>query len=683
MITFFKKRGLVLSVIFLMAVVAELFIFNASFLSHDPSFKTVSLDLRQGISEKKLFFNEEGGVVLPYGESVIEFRALDLPINRVEVSLSGAEQYNTGVIELKDAAFSEVYNFVTRFNYNPASKKGYNKVTAVVRSFGKAKAVRFKFNNNEFSPLVVKSIILNGSDGFSFSYLRTLLLFCLGCFIFCCVKYSDIKFDPHSISSNITLLGGLLFCLLISVGVFFAARSQGAEDFIKYPLAKPVSSYSCYVQQFDAFLKGQFHIDRPVDPKLKILNNPYDKSERDLKQATYPWDLAYYKGHFYSYFGIAPLLTVHYPVYFFSKTVPSDGVAVAILTFFGIFFIFFALHELTITFCKNASLCMLLSVSIATVFSSLLYTAESIQTFYYLPVLSSITFLAGTVAFTFFAYNTKRFPLRILSLILAAISCVLVAMSRPHLLFIAFSFIMPIIITNLLQKERKLSKRLLEFISFVLPLSLGGLFVMYYNYVRFDSVFQFGQIYQLTVSDVSYFTIRADLFLKSLFTYFLQIPNFSTTFPYLMPSHDWGLKTGSYIYRYYSMGALWFPINLAIFVCGYTFNKNNLKKITFLSVLLSLVFIAFVDFCLGGVHLRYVSDLALSLALLSSLTILSLTRVSETPQIGKVGRTIFRRTSYGLCLLSIFVGFVLVFSSEGNAIKKKNPDIYLKAESFL
>ena len=672
-----------MSVIFLMAVVAELFIFNASFLSHDPSFKTVSLDLRQGISEKKLFFNEEGGVVLPYGESVIEFRALDLPINRVEVSLSGAEQYNTGVIELKDAAFSEVYNFAKRFSYNPASKRGYNKVTAVVRSFGKAKALRFKFNNNDFSPLVVKSIILNGSDGFSFSYLRTLLLFCLGCFIFCCVKYSDIKFVPHSISSNITLLGGLLFCLLISVGVFFAARSQGVENFIKYPLKNPVPHYSYYVQQFDAFLKGQFHLDYPADPKLKSLNNPYDKSERELKQVSYPWDLAYYKGHYYSYFGIAPLLTVYYPIYFFSKTVPSDGVVLAILAFVGVFFIFFALRELTIAFCEDVSLCMLLSVSIATVFSSLLYTAESVHAFYYLPVLSAITFLAGTVALTFFAYNTKRFPLRILSLILAAISCVLVAMSRPHLLLIAFSFIMPIIIANLLQKERKLSKRLLEFISFALPLSLGGLFVMYYNYVRFDSVFQFGPIYQLTLFDASHLTIRADLFLKSLSVYFLQFPNFSTKFPYLAPSYDWNLEVGNYIYQDFSMGVLWFPINLAIFVCGYTFNENNLKKITFLSVVLSLVVIAFVDFSIAGVHLRYVSDLALSLALLSSLTILSLTKVSKTPQIGQVGRSIFRRTSYGLCLLSVFVGLILIFSNEGNAIKKMSPDLYLMVESFL
>lgn len=43
-------------------------------------------------------------------------------------------------------------------------------------------------------------------------------------------------------------------------------------------------------------------------PELAELDNVYDNSERNASGISYAWDRAYYNGHYYSYFGITPVL---------------------------------------------------------------------------------------------------------------------------------------------------------------------------------------------------------------------------------------------------------------------------------------------------------------------------------------------------------------------------------------
>ena len=66
-----------------------------------------------------------------------------------------------------------------------------------------------------------------------------------------------------------------------------------------------------YEKMGDAILKGQLHLDIPVEEGLLALENPYDPAARS--GLYYQWDHAYYNGHYYMYFGVVPALLVFAP----------------------------------------------------------------------------------------------------------------------------------------------------------------------------------------------------------------------------------------------------------------------------------------------------------------------------------------------------------------------------------
>ena len=78
----------------------------------------------------------------------------------------------------------------------------------------------------------------------------------------------------------------------------------------------------CYYYFFTSFT-GQgkvnyVYIDNDDVPQfLKDMDNPYDTTARSQEGAvagqTARWDVAYYNGHYYVYFGIVPLLLMYLP----------------------------------------------------------------------------------------------------------------------------------------------------------------------------------------------------------------------------------------------------------------------------------------------------------------------------------------------------------------------------------
>ena len=69
----------------------------------------------------------------------------------------------------------------------------------------------------------------------------------------------------------------------------------------------------------ESLSKGKVSLDLPVSEKLKKLSNPYDynlrKANNVKKDKDFYWDHAYYKGKYYVYFGVLPVLTAHLPYY--------------------------------------------------------------------------------------------------------------------------------------------------------------------------------------------------------------------------------------------------------------------------------------------------------------------------------------------------------------------------------
>ena len=58
-----------------------------------------------------------------------------------------------------------------------------------------------------------------------------------------------------------------------------------------------------YYQYMDAIMDGHLNLDLEIDDNLLHSENPYDTSSRNF---VHPWDISYYNGKYYAYFGILP-----------------------------------------------------------------------------------------------------------------------------------------------------------------------------------------------------------------------------------------------------------------------------------------------------------------------------------------------------------------------------------------
>ena len=154
---------------------------------------------------------------------------------------------------------------------------------------------------------------------------------------------------------------------------------------------------------------------------------------------------------------------------------------------------------------------------------------------------------------------------------------------------------------------------------------------MWYNHLRFDSVFEFGAKYQLTVSDVSQNRLRFSAILPAILSYFLQPPDLGAQFPYLKRSFWVFADSSHFVYRAASIGALWFGTPFAALTAWgsrHIRRRPALFSTVLCTAALSL-FVCLFDYCLGGVNLRYLLDFLPYLALMGTITLLSLCETSS------------------------------------------------------
>lgn len=101
----------------------------------------------------------------------------------------------------------------------------------------------------------------------------------------------------------------------------------------------------------DSLIHGRTWLDLPVPDALKKAANPYDPSIREalLDRGVTPiyWDYAFFKGHWYTYFGVLPALLLFVPYRLVSRLVVPGGrmlpSAAAVAFFMCLFLIFAAL----------------------------------------------------------------------------------------------------------------------------------------------------------------------------------------------------------------------------------------------------------------------------------------------------------------------------------------------------
>lgn len=416
-------------------------------------------------------------------------------------------------------------------------------------------SVRILFD--EYSkPITLESIRALSAAPFSFSYLRfyLLLLICSG---IAAIKISGFHRLKCSDRPALTeLLFNIMTILCAVTMVMFRTPNSYPFEYDKnlsYPISDP------YVQTAHALNNGRVYIDYPADPDLETLVNPYDLSERNATGVGYGWDLAYKDGHYYSYFGLAPVLTFYFPYYFLSGNMPALSYANMTFAFLGLIFLCLTLKALMRLMIPNANLLAFLCMMPVSVGAVGIYSVVNFPNNYNLPVASGMCYLFLCLWLGFTACDNRLTDKgRLTALFFSGLGLGLCAMSRPTMA-IGAAILLPLFLGILCRKQEAPRFRIANAAVFAVPLFICVGVIFWYNKARFGSILDFGQEYQITVTDIHANKLELSYLPGAVFAYFLQMPRLRNTFPYFeLEFYDF-LNYGKRFYVAQGIGAFAYP----------------------------------------------------------------------------------------------------------------------------
>ncbi|MDR1941601.1 MAG: hypothetical protein LBQ47_04675, partial [Endomicrobium sp.] len=560
-----------------------------------------------------------------------------------------------------------------------------------LKSYKKLRDIIVEINKKEGATFILHAAELNVSPPYDFSKLRFLLILFAALFIIVSssYKWSAVFTDTNDRNYKIAAAAVLITAVICSFAVYKALDNPDKFTNIYYPFNPEAMTRDPYLLVFDAFQKGQAHLDIAPDPKLLALENQYSQGARNQAGAVDLHDYAFYKNKYYVYFGVAPVVFIYYPYYWITGSLPPENVTTFIMSLACIFFIFGAFSQLVKTFCKKVNLMLFSFVYLAIAFGSLLFMLQANAYRYEIAHLGGYIFFAASIMFAFKAYNKiepfglKSFGERIKVMILLAFagtSFACIGITRPNVYLTAFAFLLPVAIKILLNKNLSGKFKIQNAVSFLLPCLAVFCMIFYYNRARFESIFEFGAIYNLSGIVIREFDFTMLFNLpRAIFYYFFDMPDFTPVFPYLNGAIHAYNNSGAAFYGDRNAGIMLIPLIWALLLwwkANPKYSKNDsLIKATAVSAFAGVCANLIVLYGLAGALLRYTCDVRLCLLFISGLFMLN--TYNNIKQ--AYAKRLFYKIFIAMCFISIFAGFCLIFGGTykmWDLIRELSPKAY-------
>lgn len=605
------------TVIFIVAII--LFSFALEALAANFPYVSYSLFSKNSLERdgEALFASFDGEFEINSEKREIRLNDLRRPVWSVSFDTEGNSRTIYGIsnvsVKIQDENIEKTYiNAVSKPTLVKADTVCEN--TLYLKSSGKVESLALVFSDS--ASFRVTNIRINPEYKFQFHYIRffVILTFLLSLYLFSRLNFRRESFSELTLERK-RLLAALLCLVSVIIALFMGCLLAYEGESVSYPLEKAVDSYNNpYIQQYDAFKKGQTHIDYEVSDSFLELEDPYSVAERTGHY--YLWDRAFYDGKYYSYFGLAPVFTVYAPYEALTGSLPSDRFVTT--TFTVLSSLFFTLTVIAFVWVHRIKIpltMLILSIPSGLFATCTFLMARGYAPYYYIAVLSAMAFFFAFSFCSIMAFSRKRGSAsRYVYLTLSSLSFSLLFLSRMNLAVGASICIIPAVLAFIIfNKDGRSPARVISEL-----LSLGGIvfftliFTFVYNYLRFDSIFEFGARYQLTVSNVSYNTFEpSDLFF-AIYHYILSPFDFSPVFPFFSLKYAGEASYGNYLYSDVCFGVLAIPLCLSLFYSICVFKDRATKKshkALLLSGIFSLLCVAVLNFSMGGVMFRYTADL--------------------------------------------------------------------------
>lgn len=605
-------------VMFIITLLLEIFVFNFRFWqSIGYDFTPISeTAIGEGLVENEdgsFTFNGSANSYIEFGYVNMEMDNLYLSISRtdgapyrqyvrIDIADEGSEVYYS--LPEREVVSSVERSKYIKFNANGVVKKmRINLEPETVYDLG-MKAVGT--NDQEYN-IKIDSVQINKSVPFFFVPLRVLGILLVLMLIYS-LRYNtyayNYRLDPASKGQRAA------FAALIAINILFAVFIYFSNKFYFY-LDRDV--YSNLAQ---ALLQG--HFDLPMlEPSQGLLDmsNPYDSNLRGSLGVEYYWDYAFFEGKYYVYFGIVPCLLLFLPVRALLGVDLPVNLAMLIFTIIYIIVGFRFIYAMAKRYFKRIPFVTFLMMAELFVFCSGLTAALFRNDLYAIPGITALTFTMLGIDLWLSGIDRQGNVLSRTKILLGSLCMALVAGCRPQLLVGSFFAIFIFMRTAFARRAMfaKNKDSLINTAVFVLPYVVVAAFLMYYNYARFGSVFDFGANYNLTTNDMTKRGFRLDRIPYGIFMFLFQFPKITSRFPFLNPCDNFTQYMGVTIYECVYGGLfVIMPVLLWNFAAYFGKTKRFLRRRKLFAAILICHIFAFIilvaDINMAGIVFRYGID---------------------------------------------------------------------------
>ncbi len=539
------------------ALALEIFLFNFNYFS---TLQNSPIDLSDQISLAKSNKSSDDGrasFVLTSDNHTLEFHNINKKVNSVQIEFDTEQTAQALEIKMQFTDEAHVSYFDTT-DYTAGiplmSMSTLLKNTQYMRlnTTGNMKDLRIEVVGNTYDvqyPLYLKTIVVNPNRPFDFNMTRFLTCALIFFLVYVFRPKSSIyklKIRENDLSSKVGIVSAVtLEVILATTFLFFGSNMVGVAtssyNYGEWDGKSLVNTYevggknsSQYANLARSFANGSLSLEEEPPDWLKELENPYDKASRDEAQKDsgqdYLFDVAYFNGKYYVYFGVVPVLLFYLPFYLITGVNFPTAIGVLLAALAFIVGITVLLHRFAKYHFKRVNLGIFLLLQIPLVACSGILYLLKFPTFYSLPIACALAF---TVWGLYFWMRGRRAQKRMACFIAGSICMALVIGCRPQLAIVS-AVAFPLFWKPYIKEKRIVTKEgAIEFISLIAPYLIVFLFLFIYNYARFGSIFDFGANYNLTVNDMTKRGMNFGRVLPAFFSYFLQTPSTTGVFPFL------------------------------------------------------------------------------------------------------------------------------------------------------
>jgi hypothetical protein len=444
-----------------------------------------------------------------------------------------------------------------------------------VQTCGKVSELTLIFSGQIFFDEIAK-IAVNKQIPFYFSGLRlfavSLLFFAIILFAYKPLRAKtafylfEYKFDPANRKQNLVYVGLVVLTIFYS---WFCVYTSISESFSNTPQN---NQYNIYL--VDAFIAGRTNIDFGHPEKLLNAERPYSYSyliSNDYENGTdWSWDISYYKGKFYTYYGPIPVVLLYLPYKLITGNYLSHQTGVFVFTVIAVVFLALLWRFLVKKYMPDARFAFYILSFLTLFFVSHLFAGLRYPAVWTIGQVAGFAFLVAGTFMLLKSIDKKN--TNYLILFFACLCFALAVGCRPNMILAS------ILIPAVLWKRR--SWKLAMFI--LIPYIMVAIPLCAYNYVRFDSIFQFGHKYTIGIGNSTVANLLNPLakihrmFITFMF-YLFRLYRYSLHFPFVELVPPGGLSTSAFgfIWVYNSCGGL---INFPILFCLIYIFKNIFSK---------------------------------------------------------------------------------------------------------